>query len=115
MFRCTKCNQLDNFSLMLSKNYTGPGKFSQKQNEHGEIIINIDGFEFIPDLAFMNTHAVCKYCGEINCFEYYFEHIEEKKQREKQTEKTTTEKKKRGSKPPEKQTDISINKRDEDQ
>lgn len=73
MFRCIECQQVDNFSLMLSSDYKGPGVFSQTFNEHGEIIINIDGFEFIPDLAFMNSHAVCKFCGTINNFEYYFE------------------------------------------
>ncbi|MEW5819205.1 MAG: hypothetical protein AB1782_03360 [Cyanobacteriota bacterium] len=72
MFKCTECDSVDNFSLMLSANYTGPGVFKQTYNEHGEIVINIDGFEFIPDLAFMNSHAVCKYCGTIHSFEYWF-------------------------------------------
>jgi hypothetical protein len=75
MFRCTSCEQIDNFSLMLSAGYTGPGIFKQTVNEHGEIIINIDGYEFIPDLAFMNSHAVCKFCGSIKTFEYYFENV----------------------------------------
>lgn len=75
MFKCKACDQVDQFSLLLSPDYTGDGVFSQKYNEHGEIIITIDGFEFIPDLSFMNHHAVCKFCGEINCFDYYFENI----------------------------------------
>ena len=79
MFRCTSCKQVDNFSLMLSENYDGPGVFRQDVNEHGEIIINIDGFEFIPDLSFMNSHAVCKFCGAIHCFEYYFDNIKKDK------------------------------------
>lgn len=88
MFRCTNCEQIDNFSLMLSANYAGPGVFTQTLNEHGEIIINIDGYEFIPDLAFMNSHSVCKYCGNINCFEYYFEQVvKEREQEEGQPEK----------------------------
>jgi hypothetical protein len=70
---------------MLNADYAGPGVFSQKVNEHGEIVINIDGFEFIPDLAFMNSHAVCKFCGEISCFEYFFEHVEAEKEKEKPT------------------------------
>lgn len=75
MFKCSSCLQVDNFSLMLSPDYSGPGVFKQTLNEHGEIIITIDNFEFIPDLAFMNSHAVCKYCGSIHCFEYYFENV----------------------------------------
>ena len=82
MFRCTACGQVDNFSLMLSADYTGPGVFKQTLNEHGEIVINIDGFEFIPDLAFMNAHAVCKFCNTIHSFEYYFEHIVNEKNKE---------------------------------
>lgn len=58
---------------MLSEGYQGPGNFSQKYNEHNEIVINVDGFEFIPDLAFMNSHAVCKFCGTIKNFEYSFD------------------------------------------
>lgn len=72
MFKCTECGHIDSFSLMLSADYQGPGNFSQKYNEHNEIIINVDGFEFIPDLSFMNSHAVCKYCGTIKMFEYSF-------------------------------------------
>lgn len=72
MFKCTQCQQIDNFSLMLSSDYTGPGVFSQTRNEHNEIVINVDGFEFIPDLSFMNSHAVCKYCNTIHSFEYCF-------------------------------------------
>ena len=75
MFKCKSCQQIDQFSLLLSSTYTGQGVFNQKYNEHGEIIITIDGFEFIPDLSFMNHHAVCKFCGEFNCFDYYFENL----------------------------------------
>lgn len=77
MFKCKACDAIDNFSLMLSADYQGPGKFSQTKNEHGEILINVDGFEFIPDLAFMNNFAVCGFCGEINNFVYHFEKEEE--------------------------------------
>jgi len=72
MFRCKNCKSKDNFGLMLSPFYKGKGEYSERFNEHGEVIINIDGYEFIPDLAFMNAHAVCKYCGEIKIWEYYF-------------------------------------------
>ncbi|MGD9580470.1 MAG: hypothetical protein AB7V50_03795 [Vampirovibrionia bacterium] len=72
MFKCTQCDQIDDFSLMLSSDYTGPGNFSQTYNEFNEILINIDGFEFIPDLSFMNSHAVCRFCNAIHSFEYCF-------------------------------------------
>lgn len=72
MFKCTNCNSIDNFGLMLSPNYKGKGTFSKTYNEHGEIKIKIDAFEFIPDLSFMNAHAVCKFCGEIKKWDYCF-------------------------------------------
>ncbi|MFH0702489.1 MAG: hypothetical protein V2B14_02985 [bacterium] len=80
MFRCKNCKSLDSFGLMLSPNYKGERKYSEKFNEHDEIIINIDGYEFIPDLGFMNAHAVCKYCGEIKTWEYYFPKFHEKQE-----------------------------------
>ena len=33
----------------------------------------VDGYTFTPDLHFMNGHAVCNYCGSINCWEYSFD------------------------------------------
>ena len=41
-------------------------------NDKGHIIITVDGYTFTPDLQFMNGHAVCSYCGAINCWEYSF-------------------------------------------
>lgn len=72
MFKCKKCNSIDNFGLVFNPNYKGKGEFTTNVNEHDELVFNIDGYEFIPDLGFMNNHAVCKYCGEIKCWEYYF-------------------------------------------
>lgn len=77
MFKCKNCDSIDNFGLMLSPGYKGKGVYSEKRNEHDEIIVNIDGYEFIPDLAFMNSHSVCKYCGEIKKWEYYFPKVKE--------------------------------------
>ena len=71
MFRCRKCKKVDQIGLMISPAYQGKGEYSQRFNDKGEIIITVDGYEFIPDLAFMNSHAVCKYCGEIKFWEYY--------------------------------------------
>ena len=75
MFRCIKCKSVDNFGLMFSPEYKGKRNYSQTLNEKDEIVINVDDYEFIPDLGFMNGHAVCKYCGEIKIWEYYFPKI----------------------------------------
>ncbi|MFA6989465.1 MAG: hypothetical protein WC197_05290 [Candidatus Gastranaerophilaceae bacterium] len=66
MFRCTKCKNIDKFELMFSPDYKGKGVISKEINSKGEIIITVDGYTFIPDLMFMNGHAVCGFCGEIN-------------------------------------------------
>lgn len=72
MFKCKNCGSTDSFGLMFNPNYKGKGEFTQKLNDQEEIVFNIDGYEFIPDLGFMNSHAVCKFCGEIKQWEYYF-------------------------------------------
>ena len=71
MFRCDNCKSIDKFELMISPEYSGDGRLSRSQNAKGEITITVDNFTFVPDLAFMNAHAVCKYCGEINMWRYY--------------------------------------------
>ena len=73
MFRCDNCKSIDKFELMISPEYKGEGNFAKSKNSKGEIMIAVDNYTFIPDLAFMNAHAVCKYCGEINIWRYYFE------------------------------------------
>ena len=35
-----------------------------------EIEITVDGYVFVPDLQFMNEHAVCRYCGQIYMWDY---------------------------------------------
>lgn len=72
MFRCDNCKSIDKFELMISPEYKGDGRLSRSENSKGEITITVDNYTFVPDLAFMNTHAVCKYCGEINTWRYYF-------------------------------------------
>ncbi len=70
MFRCKHCKNVDKFELMFSENYDGNRNFQQKYNKRHQIEINIDGYSFVPDLEFMNEHAVCKYCGQIYTWEY---------------------------------------------
>ncbi len=70
MFKCKKCNSIDKFELMFSPSYSGSKQFEVIYTKNNDIKINVDGFTFIPDLSFMNSHAVCRYCGNINCWDY---------------------------------------------
>ena len=70
MFICKNCKSIDKFELMFSPDYTGSRKLEQKYNSKKEIEITVDGYTFIPDLVFMNEHAVCKYCGQIHIWDY---------------------------------------------
>ena len=70
MFICKNCKSKDKFELMFSRNYTGEKIFEQSYNEKNELEIIVDGHKFVPDLQFMNDHAVCRYCGQIYMWEY---------------------------------------------
>lgn len=70
MFKCRKCSNIDKFELMFSPSYQGSKTFSVEYTKNNDIKISVDGYVFIPDLTFMNNHAVCKYCGNINCWDY---------------------------------------------
>ena len=70
MFKCKKCKSVDKFELMFSPDYKGSKAFEISYTPNKDIIISVDGYTFIPDLTFMNNHAVCRYCGNINCWDY---------------------------------------------
>lgn len=70
MFICKNCKSIDKFELMFSPDYTGSREFSRCYNSRNELEISVDGYNFIPDLRFMNEHAVCKYCGQIYIWDY---------------------------------------------
>ena len=70
MFKCKKCESVDKFELMFSPSYEGKQKYSTKYNKNGDIEITVDGYTFVPDLKFMNDYAVCRYCGQIYCWDY---------------------------------------------
>lgn len=55
---------------MFSPDYKGDKSFAQKVNKNREIEITVDGYTFVPDLSFMNDHAVCRYCGQIYIWDY---------------------------------------------
>lgn len=70
MFVCTKCGKTDCFELMINPNYEGSKKVEYSIDKKGNINIKTDGHSFIPDLNFMNNHAVCSYCGSIYNWSY---------------------------------------------
>ena len=70
MFRCKSCKSIDKFELMFSPEYKGGNKFEQKYNKKNEIEITVDGYKFVPDLEFMNNHAVWRFCGQIYNWDY---------------------------------------------
>ena len=70
MFICKNCKRVDRFELMFSPNYRGERNFKQYYNANNEIEIVVDGFKFVPDLQFMNRHAVCRYCRQIYMWDY---------------------------------------------
>lgn len=72
MFKCKKCNSTDKFELMFDPKYKGPKVFDIEYTKNNDIKITVDGYTFIPDLSFMNNHAVCKYCGSIACWDYKY-------------------------------------------
>lgn len=55
---------------MFAPGYRGARNFKQEYNANGDIVITVDGYTFIPDLNFMNGHAVCRYCGQIYIWDY---------------------------------------------
>lgn len=69
MFVCKNCKSKDKFELMFSPDYSGEKKYSQKYI-NGDISITVDGYTFRPDLAFMQAHAVCRFCGMIGIWDY---------------------------------------------
>ena len=70
MFYCKKCKSIDKFELMFSPDYKGSQVFEKTYLDNGNIQITVDGYSFIPDLSFMNNHAVCRYCGNIYIWDY---------------------------------------------
>ncbi len=69
MFRCTDC-QSTAFQLMLQPGHKG--KVDARTNEHQELVLTVNKKEFIADLLFMNQFALCKACGGVKKWEYYF-------------------------------------------
>lgn len=69
MFKCRNCKNIDKFELMFDKNYSGEKEYFYNYNENNLLKITVSDYTFIPDLNFMNAHAVCRYCGQIYIWE----------------------------------------------
>lgn len=70
MFVCKNCKSVDKFELMFNPEYRGNCDFSYVYDKDGNLKMTVDGFTFVPDLAFMNSHAVCKHCGSLFKWDY---------------------------------------------
>lgn len=55
---------------MFAPGYKGAKNYKQEYNKNKDIVITVDGYTFVPDLNFMNHHAVCRYCGQIYMWDY---------------------------------------------
>jgi hypothetical protein len=69
MFQCTAC-QSSEFQLMLQPGQQG--KVEARTNEHQELVLIVNQKEFIADLLFMNQFALCKACGGMKTWQYFF-------------------------------------------
>jgi hypothetical protein len=69
MFRCTSCQSTE-FQLMLQPGQQG--RVDVRTNEHQELVLTVNKREFIADLLFMNQFALCKCCGAVKKWEYFF-------------------------------------------
>lgn len=69
MFKCRECNSTE-FKLMLQPSFQG--KVDIDTNENNEVVVKVNGKEFVADLMFMNQFAICRECEAIKSWEYYF-------------------------------------------
>jgi hypothetical protein len=69
MFKCKKC-QATEFQLVVQKNVQG--EVDVDANEFNEVVVKVGSQEFVADLMFMNQFAVCKGCGGIKSWDYFF-------------------------------------------
>lgn len=69
MFKCRQCGSTQ-FKLMLQPSFEGQVDIST--NENHEVVVQVNGKEFIADLLFMNQFAICRECEAIKSWEYHF-------------------------------------------
>lgn len=69
MFICKNCKSKDKFELMFASDYKGERSFEKSIDKNGKITITVGEYSFMPTLDFMNAHAVCSFCSNINIWE----------------------------------------------
>lgn len=69
MFKCRSCQGTE-FRLLLQPDFKGSVEVDQ--NAHGDVLIRVNGTEFVADLMFMNQFAVCAGCDTIGAWLYYY-------------------------------------------
>jgi hypothetical protein len=69
MFKCKECGSTE-FQLVVHPDHQG--MVDVHCNEFNEVVVTANNREFIADLMFMNQFAVCKDCGAIKNWEYFF-------------------------------------------
>jgi hypothetical protein len=69
MFKCKDCESTE-FQLVVQPEYEGLVEINC--NEHNEVVVRANNQEFIADLMFMNQFAVCRNCGAIRSWDYFF-------------------------------------------
>jgi hypothetical protein len=69
MFKCKECESGE-FQLVVHPDVETLVEISF--NEFGEVVVKAGSQEFVADLMFMNQFAVCKGCGGIKMWEYFF-------------------------------------------
>ncbi len=48
------------------------GQIEVDKNDHGDVVVRVNGKEFIADLLFMNQFAVCESCDAIQAWQYHY-------------------------------------------
>lgn len=76
MFECKHCRSTE-FQLVISPDFQGSVDIGC--NEFDEVVVTVEQQAFVADLMFMNQFAVCKECGAIKNWDYFFPEQEAKK------------------------------------
>lgn len=69
MFKCKECKSTE-FQLVVHPDYDG--MVEVRCNEFNEVVVTVGTQEFVADLMFINQFGVCRQCGSIKNWEYFF-------------------------------------------
>lgn len=73
MFQCQKCGSTQ-FNLAVQPGFKGD--ISVTTNADDDVVIVVNGKEFVADLMFMNQFAVCLQCDAIKSWAYFFPNVQ---------------------------------------